>query len=129
MPTNNFYGQDAYTRMCKILIGAETVGDDGEDAVIDMFYIKDGIPMIRFTQEDGCKYDFELEGYLDSINLDDEDYDEVREYLDAFYDEDITESISYQRKKENQGHKRKLILDEEEAPTKFNTHKDWRHKR
>ena len=119
-----------YDRMCKILIGAGTYGDDGADAVITNFYVSsDGIPTIRFKQDDGISYDFPLEQYLDNIDLDDEDYEEVRGMLDSFDDDYIQESLGDSNKKKDKQHKRKLILDEEVTPQKYNTRKDWRHKR
>lgn len=119
-----------YDKMCKILIGASTYGDDGIDAVITNFYVSsDGIPMIRFRQEDGISYDFSLEEYLDNIDLEDDDYNEVKEMLETFDDDYLQESLSNTTKKKDKQHKRKLILDEEVVPQKYNTRKDWRHKR
>ena len=118
-----------YPEMCKILIGAPTYGDDGEDAVITNVYFSDNTPYIRFEQDDGICYDFPLIEYLDNIELAEDEYDEIQGYLDeiANTDDEIHESLSYGQSTHKK--KRKLILEEEEKPGKYSTRKDWRHKR
>lgn len=119
-----------YPDMCKILIGTPVYGDDGEDAVIINVYFSDNTPFIKFEQDDGVCYDFPLAEYLDNIELDEEDYNTIQGYLEEIAEEDeqLHESLSYKPTNKIKK-KRKLILDEEEKPTKYSTRKDWRHKR
>ena len=71
-------------RIQTILEGAFCFGDDGENAEITMFWVgSDGIPMIEIRQEDHREFDFPLAEYLGAIELEDDDREEVEDYLEA----------------------------------------------
>jgi len=94
----------AEKRIQSILIGAFCFGDDGENAEITQFWTdRNGIPMIHFVQEDGLEFDFPLADYLGSIELEQDEIDEVEDYLESL---GLYESKAVPRK-------RKLVLNED----------------
>ena len=117
----------------QILLGAYCYGDDGEPASVSNVYMDNGYPVVDIQQEDGVVYyGLELNTFLDSIELEDEDYDIVDQYLADLCDEEVvTESFEpIKSKSKSTNIKRKLILEEDAIGSgKFNTRKDWHHKR
>ena len=117
----------------QILIGAYCYGDDGEPAEVKDVYMNNGYPVVDIQQEDGVAYyQLELNTFLDSIELDDEQYNIVDQYLTDLCDEEVvTESFEPIKSKSKPTNiKRKLILEEDAIGSgKFNTRKDWHHKR
>ena len=134
MNTNRlFEAADIPEDVKQILVGAYCYGDDGEPAEVTRVYMDNGYPVVDIQQEDGVAYyRLELNTFLDSIELDDAEYDVVDQYLADLVDEEVvTESFEPIKSKGKPVNvKRKLILEEDAIGSgKFNTRKDWHHKR
>lgn len=82
-----------------ILVGAFCYGDDGENAEIDkVFFGRNYVPMIQYTQEDGCVYTVDLPGYLGAIDIPERDMKIVERDLERM---GVLESKSIRFKKIN----------------------------
>ena len=114
-----------------ILVGAYCYGDDGEPATVTNVYPDGESIAVDIMQDDGVPYyRLELNTFLDSIELDDDEYDVVDQFLADLVDSEVMTESFEPIKAKNKNVKRKLILEEDAIGSgKFNTHKDWHHKR
>ncbi len=114
-----------------ILVGAYCYGDDGEPARITNVYLDGEYAYVDILQDDGVPYNrLELNTFLDAIELDDDEYDVVDQFLADLVDYEVVRENFEPMKSKSKTVKRKLILEDDAIGSgKFNTHKDWHHKR
>lgn len=111
-------------RIQSLLVGAFCFGDDGEDAEVISFWVdRNRIPMIEIRQDDGIEYTFPLAEYLGSIELEQDEMEEIEDYLDSL---GLYESAKPAKRKLvlNEGVKGKvnlhIILDSEDSASSIN---------
>ena len=83
-----------FDKIRSILVGAFCYGDDGENArITDVSFDAEGIPTIKFTEDETGRFYFErLDGYLDAIELDKDDREFIEDYLESL---GLNESAKY----------------------------------
>ena len=76
-------GSLIFDKIRSILVGAFCYGDDGENArITDVSFDAEGIPTIKFTEDETGRFYFErLDEYLDAIELDKDDREFIEDYL------------------------------------------------
>ena len=87
-------GSPIFDKIRSILVGAFCYGDDGENArITDVSFNAEGIPTIKFTEDETGRFYFErLDWYLDAIELDKDDREFIEDYLESL---GLNESVKH----------------------------------